>query len=269
MSNINIFDIIYKYIMGSWFTKIDDSIDEMIFMPPGYDSYVYNELNTEYSKLYILKTKRDHNVPMVQIRPYHNCFPKKYIVFSHGNASDIYSMFTYLRQLSNDLNVGILAYDYVGYGLSREEKPSEQKCYDSIETVINFLLDEYKLDKKNIYLVGQSLGTGIVMDYVSKNEWDTPIIIISPYKSICRVVLDTSCVRPIDKFRTINKLGDITCPVKIFHGENDQLINISHAKEIYENLFDQSFEPVWLPNTDHNDILEKITISHFREVLDY
>lgn len=255
--------------MGSWFTKIDDSIDEMIFMPPMYDFLVYNELNTEYSKLYVLKSKRNNKVPMVQIRPDYNCFPEKYIVFSHGNGSDIYSMFSYLKQLSNKLNVGILAYDYVGYGLSRDEKPTEQKCYDSIESVVNFLIEEYKLDINNIYLVGQSLGTGIVMDYISKNQWDNPVILISPYKSICKVVFDTSFVRPIDKFRTINKLGDITCPVKIFHGENDQVINISHAKEIYENLLDQTFDPVWFPYTDHNDILDKITVSHFREVLDY
>src|SRR5258705_194298 len=80
------------------------------------------------------------------------------------------------------------------------------------------------IEEKNIILIGQSLGTGIVIDYVSKNKWDSPIILISPYKSIISVVCDSSIVKPIDKFQSLKKIKSITCPVKIFHGKEDKTI---------------------------------------------
>ncbi|BCS83155.1 alpha/beta hydrolase [Cotonvirus japonicus] len=250
-------------------SSIDASIENKIYYPPDTPYELFNELNTDVSKLYVLKTEDDDKVPMVQIRPKYNAFPKKYIVFSHGNGSDIYSMFHYLKKLSNQLNVGIVCYDYVGYGLSRDKIPSEQLCYDSIKSVVKFLQKDYNLDNDSIYLVGQSLGTGITIDFASKNYWATPIILISPYKSICRVVFDTCFVTPIDKFTSLSKLKYINCPIKIFHGESDEVISIEHGREMYNNLKNKIFDPVWFENTGHNDILDNISPQEFMEVLDF
>jgi pimeloyl-ACP methyl ester carboxylesterase len=109
----------------------------------------------------------------------------------------------------------------------------------------------------------------IVVDYISKYKWTTPTILISPYKSICKVVLDSSLTRPIDKFRSLSKLSSVKCPIKIFHGEADEVINISHGKEIYKNLGNKTFDPVWLAGIGHNNILEAINNDDIIEVLNY
>ncbi|AKI80136.1 putative alpha/beta hydrolase [Acanthamoeba polyphaga mimivirus] len=250
-------------------STINNSIERQIYMPPYIPKFYYESLNTNYSKIFTRTSSNGDDIPIVQIRPKNNPFPQKYIVFSHGNGCDVYSVFSYLSNLSDKLDVGIITYDYVGYGLSRENIPTEQGCYDSIEVAVDFLLNDYELDPKNIYLFGQSLGTGITIDYAHKNNWNSPIILVSPYKSICTVVVDSCIVRPIDKFCTLDKIYQIKCPVKIFHGENDNVISITHGKKIYDSLNDKSLDPVWIPNTGHNDILDKITIQQIREVIDY
>jgi hypothetical protein len=205
----------------------------------------------------------------VYIKPNNNLYPKKWIVYSHGNATDILLMHNYYQYLANELDVGIFAYDYIGYGMSEPLKPTEQLCYESIDAVMYYLIDTCKLDAKKLFLVGQSLGTGIVVDYASKNNWTTPIILISPYKSICKIVVNTSCVHPVDKFQSQSKLKNLKCSVKIFHGINDKVINIVHGIDMYNTLIDKTFDPVWFGNTGHCDILYKISKEEYLEVLEY
>ena len=41
------------------------------------------------------------------------------LVYSHGNACDIGYMNNFLTKLSRDLNINIISYDYIGYGLTK------------------------------------------------------------------------------------------------------------------------------------------------------
>lgn len=249
---------------------IDEKIGKMIFHPPQIDDSIYNQtLISSRSALVELKTSNNEKISVVQINPSYNKFPQKYIVFSHGNSCDILTMFDYFIDLADELNIGIIGYDYIGYGLSEKIVPTEQGCYDSIETVIDSLIDNWQIDPKNLYLIGHSLGTGITIDYISKHVWNTPVILISPYKSICKTVVDSFCVAPFDKFKNQHKLQHITCPIKIFHGCDDQVINIDHGVYIYNNLQNKTFDPVWFNGTGHNDIFQRITKEHYLDVLNY
>lgn len=260
--------------MGSYLScyipPIDKYIEKKIYYPPLIDKYYYpNTLNTYRSRMVEYLTRCKNKVSAVYIVPEKNTSPKKYIVFSHGNGSDILTMFSYLMDLSDKLDVGIFAYDYLGYGQSEKINPSEQGCYNSLEATIDYLLYRWKMDPNNIYMVGHSLGTGVVVEYISNYNWNTPVILISPFKSICKIVTNIPCIGMIDKFETQKKLKNVTCPVKIFHGYDDEVINISHAMDIYKNLKNKTFEPVWFDDVGHNDILDVITTEHYLEVLNY
>ena len=176
------------------------------------------------------------------------------IIFSHGNATDNFNMKSYYKKLSEKFNLTIIGYDYLGYGLSDNTEINEESCYRSHEAVINYYKNKYT----EIYLIGQSLGTGIVVDYVSKNpQWNTLIILISPYKSILSVIgLDTLC---FDMFKSIDKINKCKCPIKFYHGKNDTIIHFSHSIELYEKITNnKKIKPIILPNVSHNDILYHI-----------
>lgn len=257
--------------MGLVFSSIDESMNKKIFAPPGrIRDYNYLKLTTDQSIVLEYHTATNKRISAVEVWPANDYATEKYLVFSHGNACDIVNMIDYLINLANNLRIRILAYDYVGYGMSNMSEPTEQECYNSLEATINYLTIDRSIPKSNLYLVGQSLGTGVVIDYVSKHPWNNPIMIISPFKSICSIASETfKYLTAIDKFKNISKIKNVTCPVKIFHGKNDDLINISHGLELYEKLPNKALEPVWLDNCNHRNIMQRITLDHYLEVLNY
>lgn len=196
------------------------------------------------------------------------------VIFSHGNASSNEYMAQYFMELSRSLNICVVGYDYQGYGNS-EGVPSEQNCCEDLESVVEFVrTDSYfnNVAENAIFLIGQSLGTGVTMDYVSKHYWENPIILISPYKSIFTVVFDeessfmTTSGR-YDMFTTQKKTSGIKCPIKIFHGMNDGVISYEHSKKLFEVLPNKKFRPTFIPNCGHNDILNRINAFDLNQVI--
>jgi len=160
-------------------------------------------------------------------------------------------------------------YDYIGYGLSRGS-PTEEGCYRSMEAVMRYVTYELGIKTDNIYLIGESLGTGVVVDYMYKNQWTGPTILVSPYKSIARVVLDSSLTYPFDKFMSLDKIKNIKAPIKIIHGTADNVINISHAVKLYDNLINKKFKPLWITDAGHGIFhlfSNPSVMEHYREVL--
>jgi pimeloyl-ACP methyl ester carboxylesterase len=249
--------------MGILFSKIDTQVNQLMFMPP--------EISPSYIDL-IKNLPGDfvnvsNQVSCLCIKPLLYASVTKCIVFSHGNGTDIYHMHEYLTFLANRLGIDVYIYDYYGYGLS-PGNPTEKGCYESFKNVMDFVRQKY--EDQDIILIGHSLGTGVVMDYVANYNWLNNIILISPYKSMGRVVMDScACgvVKSIDKFGTFYKLQDVNCPVKIFHGTADKLIKITHAFDLYENLNNKSLKPVWLVGIDHNNILEAIDLKDIKDVV--
>ena len=247
---------------------LEKYMNDRIFQPPtpymlSMESFNSNDLNIE---LLETSTKNSFKVSFVKITP-KNYF-EKYIVFSHGNGCDISQMLKYGKYLCYTFNVCVIIYDYLGYGLS-DSQPSEQGCYDSIEAVMDYIFSVLDVVPKNIILIGHSLGTGVVLDYVYKKNWTFPLILISPYKSIVTVVADSAFAKPIDKFVSIDKIKYINAPIKIYHGEEDKLINVSHGKKLYELIKNKKFKPTWIPKTDHNNILDKLTKRIYLDEIKY
>jgi pimeloyl-ACP methyl ester carboxylesterase len=195
-------------------------------------------------------------VSVMKIRPIIDNHPNKVIIFSHGNSSNIYTKAPYLKRLSDLLCINIICYDYPSYG-DTNGLPTEKNCVECLNIVIEDTLNYYK----NIILVGQSLGTGIVIDYVSNHKWLSPILLISPYKSIPRVITDNSIADSFTSqhcYQSIDKISNAICPIKIVHGEKDTLIPMSHANDLYILVANKQFLPTFIPDTGHNDILGKI-----------
>lgn len=214
------------------------------------DYYVFNPIikdNTRFNELTSAKCGR--RISLVIIYP---AIPSiKYLIYSHGNRSTIINGFDYWKSISNQAQCNVIIYDYIGYGLSESIRPSEQNCYNSLETVMDYVLITLKVPSSDIILIGRSLGTSIVVNYVAKQNWTYPIMLISPYKSICTVVIDYWPISLIDKFNSDQKISKLRCPVKIIHGMDDDFISIDHSKILYSKLYDKTFDPVWMPNADY------------------
>lgn len=264
--------------MGSYISR-NALINKYIFRPPKTNTdYYHAKLTTDRSCLFDVNTQSGDKISAILVLPKNVdpknvdpkiVEPKKYLVFAHANSDDIFSLIEMFMHWADHLNVNVVGFDYIGYGLSNSNYPNEKRSYQSLKAVIEYMENILGINQNQIYLIGQSLGTGIVIDFVSKHRWNNPIILISPYKTICRIIVDNVCVTPFDKFRSQDKLKTVTCPVKIIHGDQDKMIDISHAKKLYRKLINISLKPTWLEGIGHNNIMNIINLDIYQEVLDY
>ena len=244
------------------------SLNKLIFRPPPpRREDEYKVILNKYLKIVSYLTNDNKEISAIIGVPKFIPGADKCIIFSHGNNCDAFTMFYYIEKWATDLGAHVVCYDYIGYGLSADDEPSENGCYASLEATIDYVNIMMGINKSKIYLMGQSLGTGVIINYVSKTEWLTPIILISPYKTICRIIIDSCIVTPIDKFKNIQKIKHVHCPVKIIHGTRDTIINIEHAVELYNKLPNKSLDPSWIEDADHNDILDRLDDNIIYDVL--
>lgn len=219
----------------------------------------------------------NYSIAYLIVLPANNKTPTKYMIFSHGNACDLFGMYEFAKFWANKLNIAVVLYDYPGYGVSNG-KPTEQGCYESLTGIVAEISKIVNI--KDITLVGQSIGTGVVVDQIANNKSLSGAILISPYTSVVAIASDmvsssssslsstsTFLSTPIDKFCSLKKIKNVECPVKIFHGNQDNVINVSHGKELYDKLPNKKFSPVWMEGVDHNNILSKIDLNDIREVI--
>ena len=203
--------------------------------------------------MFFLKDALGNTISVIKIDPSSAKKSEKIVIFSHGNGCDIYTFSNQLRCYAEKFGCAFVCYDYLGYGLT-EGNPSEENCYSAINVVVNHYVN--KVGMNNVILVGQSLGTGVTIHCANEMKWKYPIILISPYKSIARVVYD-SCVTESsfshNMFCTYKKIGLLSCPIKIIHGTNDTVINVSHGKYLY-TLLKNPLDPEWREGLGHNNI---------------
>jgi alpha-beta hydrolase superfamily lysophospholipase len=256
--------------MGNFFTSFEKSTNSLIFAPPNTNPSLFNMLKIHGVSQFVSGL----DVPCLLVQPLERYRRNhtKCLVFSHGNGCDIYTMFPHINKMATELGIDIYIYDYPGYGLAKVQgkttQPTEKGCYDNMTMVMDYVRTKHA--DTDIYLMGHSLGTGVVMNYVAENNWSTPVFLVSPYKSMGRILTDTSAcssLQIIDKFGTYYKLDYITCPVKIFHGTADKLIDVSHARDLYAGLQNKSLDPVLLTGRDHNNTLEAIESADILDVM--
>lgn len=247
---------------------VDDCVTENLYRPPQYAPEMHGYLITASNKKYyhdimVSRGVGDSIVKIVEITQpsYSECT----LIYSHGNGEDIYTAFEDLYGLSQLFKCRVVSYDYPGYGLT-PGRPSEAGCVSALRTVV----DQYK--HKPLILIGRSLGTGVTVQYAYERKWTQPIVLISPYKSIGRVVCDTSLVDYLFKnntFCNLSKMSSLKCPVRIIHGVRDTLITVEHGRALYE-LLKFPLSPRWKEDCDHNNItLERDDLEDILDMLAY
>lgn len=125
-------------------------LSSMVFQPPEV-TYVH-----EGNEMIWLRTQGNVQIPAFYI-PQPGA--KLTILFSHGNAEDLGSIYEWFLYFSEKLKVNVFAYDYDGYGKA-SGVPSDQACYEDIEAAYLYLKNTLHIPSEHIVLYGRSLGSG-------------------------------------------------------------------------------------------------------------
>lgn len=196
---------------------------------------------SEKGDVSILQTKRGHYIFAVFVR---NKGATMTLLYSHGNAADLGQMFQFFVELSDRLRVNIMGYDYAGYGRSNGE-PSEQNTYADIEAVYKCLKEIYEVKEEDIILYGQSIGSGPTLELATKLPQIRGVILQSAILSGLRVMYRIKYSLWLDIYKNIDKIPYVSCPILVIHGTEDEVVDISHGKKLWE-LSKMKNEPLWV-----------------------
>ncbi|GMH01208.1 hypothetical protein Nepgr_003047 [Nepenthes gracilis] len=174
------------------------------------------------------------------------------LLYSHGNAADIGQMYELFIELSINLKVNLMGYDYSGYGQSTG-KPTENNTYADIEAAYKCLEERYGVKQEEIILYGQSVGSGPTLDLAARLPRLKAVVLHSPILSGLRVMYPVKRTYWFDIYKNIDKIPFVKCPVLVIHGTADSVVDFSHGKQLWE-LCPEKYEPLWLKGGNHCDL---------------
>ncbi|MGH9668805.1 MAG: alpha/beta hydrolase [Terriglobales bacterium] len=186
------------------------------------------------------------------------------LLFSHGNAEDLGDNLDFLEGLQQ-AGFAVLAWDYRGYGTS-EGAPSEKTIYADEEAVYSYLVRELKTPPERILVLGRSLGSTAAVDLAARQPV-AGLILEGGLVSGQRLLLPFPLF-PFDRFRNLDKIGRVRCPVLVIHGTADNVIPFHHG----ESLFRAAHEPKrnwWVQNAGHNDLAYRVGPAYGRKLREF
>ncbi|GER49251.1 alpha/beta-Hydrolases superfamily protein [Striga asiatica] len=196
-----------------------------------------------------VKTKRGTEIVGVYVK---NPGAKLTLLYSHGNAADLGQMYDLFTELSIHLRVNLLGYDYSGYGQSTG-KPTELNTYADIEAAYECLQENYGVKEEDVILYGQSVGSGPTLDLASRLPRLRAVVLHSPILSGLRVMYPVKRTYWFDIYKNIDKIPLVQCPVLVIHGTDDDVVDCSHGKQLWE-LCKEKYEPLWVKGGNHCDL---------------
>ena len=224
-------------VVGAWAWLISD---RMIFLPP---------VPTYRDTADILKvpTSGGERIAAVYLP---NPAARYTVLLSHGNAEDLGWVLPSLPPL-RDLGFAVFAYDYRGYGLS-QGRASEQHVYADIDAAYDYLTRELRVPAARIILYGRSLGAGAAVDLAARQSVGG-LILESPFLTAFRVMTRIPLF-PFDRFRNVDKIGRVRCPVLVMHGEADEIVPLWHGQQLFERAPGPKMF-LAVPGAHHNDFM--------------
>ena len=224
-------------VVGAWAWLISD---RMIFLPP---APTYRDT----ADILKVPTSGGERIAAIYLP---NPAATYTVLFSHGNAEDLGWVLPSLPPL-RDLGFGVFAYDYRGYGLS-QGRASEQHVYADIDAAYDYLTRELRVPAARIILYGRSLGAGAAVDLAARLSVGG-LIVESPFLTAFRVMTRIPLF-PFDRFRNVDKIGRVRCPVLVMHGEADEIVPLWHGQQLFERAPGPKMF-LAVPGAHHNDFL--------------
>ncbi|HAH07929.1 MAG TPA: alpha/beta hydrolase [Elusimicrobia bacterium] len=162
--------------------------------------------------------------------------PGPVLLYCHGNAGNISSRM-YKANLFHRLGLGVLLFDYRGYGKS-EGRPSEEGTYRDAEAAWRWLVEEKRVRPEDIVVYGESLGNAIALETALRHP-PRALILESAFTSVVdmgELIFPFLPVRAMTTIRYDNlaKIPRVSCPVLVMHSREDSIVPFEMGRRLFE-----------------------------------
>lgn len=182
----------------------------------------------------LVAIRTEDNV-MIQALKFNNPSSDKALLFFQGNAGNIYTWRGYGTRLRS-MGFTVLLVSYRGYGGS-EGTPTEAGVYLDAEAAFAYVNQTLKYASKDIVVIGKSLGTAVAVNVAQHKDLRGLILVapVSSWNDLADSFLDGLSVLIGKKmFDSIGKINNISCPILIIHGDNDELAPYEQGRALFD-----------------------------------
>lgn len=155
------------------------------------------------------------------------------VLYFHGNGGALRYRVERFRALTAD-GAGLVALSYRGYGGSTGS-PTEAGLISDAAAAYAFAAARY--EPARIVVWGESLGSGVAVALAAEHPVGR-VVLEAPYTSTVDIAAAAYPFAPVrllmkDQFRSDLRIGKVTAPVLILHGERDNVIPIGYGERLY------------------------------------
>jgi len=176
-----------------------------------------------------------------------------FIVF-HGNGGTATDRDFFVKALGR-LGFRVILAEYPRYGGREGELGEKAFVQDAAETV----RIAFRMHGGPVYLLGESLGCGVVSATVASTPVPVAgVVLITPWDSLRSVAGDHFPFLPMrlflkDSYDSVTNLSNYRGPIAIVGAEQDGVIPIRHARDLYGALSSPAKRMWSIPKAGHND----------------
>jgi uncharacterized protein len=181
--------------------------------------------------------------------------PLGHILFAHGNAGNIGDRSPVLALLAA-AGFDVLIFDYRGFGRSAG-RPSERGVYLDARAARETLLARPGVDPNRVVYLGKSLGGGVMTELAVRYR-PAALVLMSTFTGLRDAA---SAVYPFlpkpfvpNAFPSLRRIRSLRCPVLIMHGDDDELLPVRMAYELYAAAPEPKRLHIY-PGGRHNDLI--------------
>lgn len=191
--------------------------------------------------------------------------PKGVVLYFHGNAGEL-SRWALVTQKFVDMQYDVLVMDYRTYGKSTGQL-SEKALYNDAQLFYDYALERYAEDKIVVY--GRSLGTTFAAYVASKNN-PKRLFLEAPFYNLSEVASARFPIYPVSwflkyRFPTNKFLKDVACPIIIFHGTDDSVVNFENSEMLSEISTQGKLSFVKISGGTHHNLVSSEVYSEIIE----
>jgi alpha-beta hydrolase superfamily lysophospholipase len=192
--------------------------------------------------------------------------PRGTFVVYHGNAESAENKLP-LAEVFLHAGYRVVLAEYPGHG-KREGSRTMKAALNASRGALAAVREQWN---GHVYLVGESLGAGMVAQVIRGNESTVAgVVLITPWDTLASVAAETLWIFPVrwmlhDPFDSISALAHYASPVVVIGAQEDTLIPVAHARAL------ASAHPgahlMLLTDANHDDWFDAMTRERWQQVL--
>ncbi len=209
-------------------------------------------------------------------RSYFQAAEAAHILFFHGNG-EIAQDYDDIARVYNSVGLNFSVIDYRGYGTS-EGTPTIAAMLADSHDVFEFM--EGRLAERRHtgprWIMGRSLGSAPAIEaaHIFAEKIDGLIIesgFARTLDLLARIGIDPDQLGITENPASSNqgKIADIAIPTLIMHGEFDQIIPVSHARDLFRQSPASAKKLHIIPGADHNTLMPAAGMAYFQVISDF